>query len=437
MSLSEAPSVKITYHTAQDISDEILGGVIQYCRETGYKQNMMMLTFFWSAFLFSSSKQIEENGLVDEVLNCFVHSLKRVFPKVSADAELQKSISDMRQHYWERLSVDFNSLHNEAELLSFTKIANELNLQGSGSTNNLIANPAKSFSKFSSTINSSIYNILHDIDNGFCIQYKHVLDSFRYSSANQEPKANVTKSHTTTSCNTSSIPTQTNEPPLGMAWYKFLIYFALIAGAVINFIYSISYIFGGIYLVETNGKVSAEQVYAYYGVELQIIDVLYGFFLIAFCVLAIILRQKLVNYKPDSLKFIKIVYSLSAGVPLLYAILASTITEQSLPTQAVTSVIIGLLFLVINVTYFKKRAHLFVEKTPIAKSPRQNSTQPPRVYKSNNVSEEPKSNVAEQPTIKFCRKCGTPLTHLTPTNRFKQMFHSTITKIFATNRPSF
>ena len=31
---------------------------------------------------------------------------------------------------------------------------------------------------------------------------------------------------------------------------------------------------------------------------------------------------------------------------------------------------------------------------------------------------------------KFCRKCGTAFT---PTNRFKQMFHSTIAKIFATN----
>ena len=67
-----------------------------------------------------------------------------------------------------------------------------------------------------------------------------------------------------------------------MAWYKFLIYFSLIAGAVINIIYSFTYISGGIYYVQTDGKLSAEQVYSSYGISLQVIDILYGFFLIAF-----------------------------------------------------------------------------------------------------------------------------------------------------------
>ena len=64
MSLSEATlaSVKITYNTAQNVSDEILGGTIKFCRETGYKQNIVMFTFFWSAFLLNAQVELNDNG---------------------------------------------------------------------------------------------------------------------------------------------------------------------------------------------------------------------------------------------------------------------------------------------------------------------------------------------------------------------------------------
>lgn len=78
MSLSEAPSIKIKYSTPQDISDEVLGGVIHFCRDTGYKQNMMMLTFFWSSFLLASKKTLDENGILSDTLNCYTRSLGKV-----------------------------------------------------------------------------------------------------------------------------------------------------------------------------------------------------------------------------------------------------------------------------------------------------------------------------------------------------------------------
>ncbi len=163
--------------------------------------------------------------------------------------------------------------------------------------------------------------------------------------------------------NLSKTPVDINGNPLSMAWYKFLICFALIAGAIVNLIYSLSYILGTIYLVETSGEVSAEQVYAHYGTGLQVVDVFYGFFLIAFAILAFVVRHKLANYEPDSLKFVKIFYSLSAGVPFLYAVLVSAITGQSPAVLAVTSTIIEFVFLLLNIRYFNKRAHLFVDKT--------------------------------------------------------------------------
>ena len=186
--------------------------------------------------------------------------------------------------------------------------------------------------------------------------------------------------------------------PLGMAWYKFLIYFGLIAGAIINLIQSFSYISGGVYFVKTNGEVSAEQVYAYYGTGLQIVDVLYGFFLIALAILAFIVRHKLANYRPDSLKFVTIFYSVVVEVPFLYAVLVSAIAQQSVSAQAVISMVVGLVFLASNEKYFKKRAHLFVGK-PVSQ------------YSSIQVQPQvvAKSTVLEKTTIIFCSKCGTKL----------------------------
>lgn len=406
MSLSEVPSVKIKYSTPQDVSDEVLGGVIHFCRDTGYKQTMMMLTFFWSSFLLSSKKTLDENGILDDTLNCYTRSLAKVFPKITEDAELRESVNNLRESYWNQLVVDFDTLRTEAEIISFIKIADELNKGDDASSGQLKKDPLKSYSQYTSNISSSIYRILHDIDNGMCIQYKYVLDEFRFARVQQQSKPVSSPQSKKVSVNTPPATNTANGQPLGMAWYKFLIYFALIAGAIINLIYSLNYISGGIYFVETNGEVSAEQVYAYYGTGLQVVDVFYGLFLIAFAILAFVVRHKLANYEPDSLKFVKIFYSLSAGAPFLYAILVAAITGQSLAVQAVTSAIVGLIFLLLNIKYFNKRAHLFVDKTVVTPTPVQPKPQPQPVQKSNEIL------VATQPTkpaIMFCRKCGTKL----------------------------
>ena len=217
--------------------------------------------------------------------------------------------------------------------------------------------------------------------------------------------------------------TNINGKSLGMAWYKFLIYFSLICGAIFNFIYGLNYITGTIYLVETNGAVSAEQVYDYYGAGLLVLNIFYGFFLIAFAILAIVVRNKLATFASDALKFIKIFYSLSAGVPFLYAILGAAITGEVLDDQAIVSAIIGLVFLLLNIRYFKRRAHLFVgeeympdvsnrvieckscgyrDKKYFKACPQCGKYAKQYVY----LNEEP---VVEIDKICFCRKCGEKL----------------------------
>lgn len=409
MSLSEAPVVKITYNTAQDISDEILGGTIQFCRETGFKQNIMMLTFFWSAFLLSGKSELDEHDLTGKVMACYTRSLSSIFPKLSEDVEMRQKVNEMQQHYWENLSADFSAIKTEDDLSMFFQIANKMNFQDNdGESESLKTLPEKPFVQVSNAINSSIYRYLRQIDNGFGIEYKGVLNEFRYARIRQEP--GVKPQNTSPKATTAPIKSvTTNETPLGMAWYKFLIYFALIAGAVINILYGFNYISGGIYFVETNGDVSAEQVYAYYGTGLQVIDVLYGLFLLAFAVLAFVLRHKLANYKPDAPKFVKIFYSISAGVPLLYSIIVALITGQSIAVNAITSLIVGLIFLFANVKYFNKRAHLFVDKTGAA-IPMAQPVTSHTISNANGFGVPTNSTPETNPQkVLFCRKCGTKL----------------------------
>ena len=158
----------------------------------------------------------------------------------------------------------------------------------------------------------------------------------------------------------SAKPVVSDKKPLGMAWYGFLIHFALIVGAVLNIIYSIGYFTGSIYSSQTSGQVTAEEVYLYYGSALQILDVLYGIFLIGFAILAFVLRYKLKNYKKDAFKFVCIFYSISAAIPFIYSITVTLITSEAFTASAVSSLIVHLLFLIFNTRYFKKRAHLFI-----------------------------------------------------------------------------
>ena len=150
-----------------------------------------------------------------------------------------------------------------------------------------------------------------------------------------------------------------NAPKLGMKWYKFLIYFALIASAIINFISSFSYFTGSVYLSASNGAISAAQVYAVFG-ALKIIDMVYGAYIVAFAIFALVLRSHLADYSSKAPKMVTVFYVLSVVVPLAYNLLTGAIVGVSIAGDSAVSIIIGLIFLFANIRYFKRRAHLFV-----------------------------------------------------------------------------
>ena len=150
-----------------------------------------------------------------------------------------------------------------------------------------------------------------------------------------------------------------NAPKLGMKWYKFLIYFALFASAVLNFLSSLTYFTGSVYFSASNGAISAEQVYAAFGV-LKIIDIAYGAYIVAFAIFALVLRSHLAGYSAKAPKMVTVFYAISAAVPLVYNLVTGAIVGVSVVGDAAVSIIINLIFLVANIRYFKRRAHLFV-----------------------------------------------------------------------------
>lgn len=398
MSLSAAPSVQITFRTAQDISDEILGGVIQFCRKNGYKQNTTLLTFFWSAFLLSAKEDLEKNKIVDDVMRCYIRSLSWVFPKLSEDEAAREKVTGMCKHYWETLSPDFSLFNAEKDVAALLQVANKLNGQSNlDSSKQTQAEVQNDFWRMASAIRSSVYRILYKVENGFCVEYRHVLDEFRAANMMDEPKGNQQEN---AGVRLESEPAdRVNEggKPLGMKWYKFLTKFALIAGAVVNFVTSLNYFTGAIYEI-VNERVTAEMVYAYYGGMLKIVDVAYGLFLVVFGLLAINLRKKLADYDPAAPKGVCILYSLAAGGPFVYSILVAAITSQSLSGNVFGTLLGSLLFLHLNAVYFKKRAHLFAPKGLVHESdtPRINREVSPPVTTS-------------APQISFCRNCGQKL----------------------------
>jgi len=177
-------------------------------------------------------------------------------------------------------------------------------------------------------------------------------------SSSQSNKTHISTENAKPITSTKSI--NPNKKAHGMVWYGFLVHFALIAGAILNAVYGFGYLTGSVYSSTISGQVTAEEVYIHYGSALQTTDIIYGFFLIGFAILAFILRYKLKNYKKDALKFIFVFYSISVVIPLMYSITVTLITSESFATNAVSSLIISLFFLFFNTRYFKKRSYLFI-----------------------------------------------------------------------------
>lgn len=146
---------------------------------------------------------------------------------------------------------------------------------------------------------------------------------------------------------------------LPMNWYKFLIYFGLFAGAVLNAINGIQLLSGSIY----DG--AAELVY-YVFEDLKTVDVLAGLAMLALAGFGIYTRMRLAGYCSNGPQMLTYLYVASAVASLLYIIGVnaalgdySSYLEMDYSSYIV-SLVTSAVMVFANKTYFQKRASMFV-----------------------------------------------------------------------------
>ena len=148
--------------------------------------------------------------------------------------------------------------------------------------------------------------------------------------------------------------------PYPMNWYKFVIYFALFAGAVLNAINGILHLTGSVWEMQ---NVSADMVYAVFG-GMQAVDIIYGIGAIALAAFDIVTRMHLAKFRKTGPKFLSVCYGVAVGLTLLYIILTSAVTGISIGdlvgATEIMQLVVSIVMLVVNVVYFNKRASLFV-----------------------------------------------------------------------------
>lgn len=151
-------------------------------------------------------------------------------------------------------------------------------------------------------------------------------------------------------------PGYQNAQPLPMKWYKFIIYVQLFLGALSNVVNGFMCLTGAHY-----GSGMADYIYDYYGFGLRIVDILMGVVSIGLAVIAVLVRQQLARYKKNSPMMYLGYVGITAVVSIVYTLFASLVVGMLLfDSSTVSSLISSILIIVLSITYFKKREHLFV-----------------------------------------------------------------------------
>lgn len=167
--------------------------------------------------------------------------------------------------------------------------------------------------------------------------------------------------------NGASVPNYA--PP--MKWFKFIIWFSLFAGALLNLVSGIRYINGSIH-----GEY-AEMLYEIYG-SMRTIDLVYGCFMVFIALYAIFTRIMLAGYRKIGPSLLYGLYIMIMVSGIIYAVAfqdATAANELSeyygnfgrgisfdyvkLWLQVAGNVIENVVVLCINVVYFGNRKRLF------------------------------------------------------------------------------
>ena len=156
-----------------------------------------------------------------------------------------------------------------------------------------------------------------------------------------------------------------------MKWYKFLVYFSLIASAVVSLFNAVRCFTTGNYTVEVYGgkaligKDAQDWMYAA-APGLKTADLFYGIVLTVSAALLIVTWYFLFKKKKLGPTLLYITYGFNAVTSTIYSIWGYSVAKDvlkeplSVVTTAVTGAIVGILMIVVNVVYFNKRKDIFI-----------------------------------------------------------------------------
>ena len=158
-----------------------------------------------------------------------------------------------------------------------------------------------------------------------------------------------------------SVPEVQNEPgpqsnPHSMKWHNFLMV-TMIIGGILTILNGVNTMMGSEYI--SVGYDSAQVYRAFPG--LKSCDIFYGIAMIALGVYEFIVRSRLNNFRINAPTSLKIMFVLSIMANLIYLAWASSVTGTSLFNSSnIGSLLVSVLFLIINSVYYSRRSELFV-----------------------------------------------------------------------------
>jgi hypothetical protein len=172
------------------------------------------------------------------------------------------------------------------------------------------------------------------------------------SQSSSQPQATVSPAYQTS-------PTEsTVSGTMPMGWFKFLIYFSLWAGAVLNLYNGIATATG---LAYASAGGDADLVYLYYGNGLKVLDIIIGISFIALAGFQIYTRFRLARFRKDGPTWLYAIYIAALVLSIIHNAGFTMITGfNAFSTDTISNIIGNIVMLVINYFYFKKRRHLFV-----------------------------------------------------------------------------
>ena len=143
-------------------------------------------------------------------------------------------------------------------------------------------------------------------------------------------------------------------PQRGMKWFKFIIYFQLWAGMLVNLVTAGKYFTGAYY------EGNAEMVYRFFP-ALQPLDIIMGVVCLALAVYAVVVQRALAKFRAKGPMMYYLIYIVSTAGTVLYLLIGSIILGQSAFTAETAGSFLGALVMIfINIPYFNNRKHLFV-----------------------------------------------------------------------------